>query len=351
MKYLHIMKNEKFIASFIDFIDTRFDADEHQFIVLGGLSEQKHPLPKHPNVLVFKKMNNPLRYLQTSKQLKPYFDRAEKVIVHSLLIRGIVDFFFHNLRYCAKAYWVIWGGDLYDYPAKRKQLKRQFYLYKKKQVIRRFAGLVTYVDGDVDLAREWYGATGKHFECLIYKSNIYSSVPVQSAAPKKEACIQVGNSATASNHHLEIFDRLACFARENIRVVCPLSYGNRNYRDRVMARGRELFGDKFEPLVEFMPFEEYLQLLSEIDIAVFNHKRQQGMGNIITLLGLGKKVHLRRDVATWSLFEALGIKVFDAAEIDLQPMDAETKAENETKVKAYFSEANLKQQLEELFKG
>lgn len=38
-----------------------------------------------------------------------------------------------------------------------------------------------------------------------------------------------------------------------------------------------------------MPFEEYLGLLAKIDIAILNHKRQQAMGNITTLLGLGKK--------------------------------------------------------------
>lgn len=43
------------------------------------------------------------------------------------------------------------------------------------------------------------------------------------------------------------------------------------------------------PIVDFMDFNEYINFLSTIDIAIFNHKRQQGMGNIITLLGMGKK--------------------------------------------------------------
>jgi len=34
-----------------------------------------------------------------------------------------------------------------------------------------------------------------------------------------------------------------------------------------------------------MPLDEYLNLLAKIDIAIFNHKRKQAMGNITTLLG------------------------------------------------------------------
>ena len=41
-----------------------------------------------------------------------------------------------------------------------------------------------------------------------------------------------------------------------------------------------------------MPFNQYLEFLGKIDIAIFNHRRQQGFGNAITLLGLGKKVYL-----------------------------------------------------------
>jgi len=46
-----------------------------------------------------------------------------------------------------------------------------------------------------------------------------------------------------------------------------------------------IFREKFKPLVDFIPFDEYLNLLAKVDIAIFNHKRQQTMGNITTLLG------------------------------------------------------------------
>ena len=35
--------------------------------------------------------------------------------------------------------------------------------------------------------------------------------------------------------------------------------------------------------------KDYIQFLNQIDIAVFNHNRQQAMGTIRSLLGMGKK--------------------------------------------------------------
>jgi hypothetical protein len=52
----------------------------------------------------------------------------------------------------------------------------------------------------------------------------------------------------------------------------------------VIAQGHEWFGDKLVPMTGFMPFEQYLEFLKSFDIAIFNHQRQQAMGNTITLL-------------------------------------------------------------------
>ena len=82
---------------------------------------------------------------------------------------------------------------------------------------------------------------------------------------------------------------------------------------------------------------------------MFNHKRQQAMGNTITLLGLGKKVFMRNDVTQWGFFYRNDIKVFDIENFDLTPQMKEIKIYNATKVKQYFSVETYKHQLQELF--
>jgi hypothetical protein len=49
--------------------------------------------------------------------------------------------------------------------------------------------------------------------------------------------------------------------------------------------GAELFGEKFVPLCEFMPFINYTELLAEIDIAMFNEAREREI-TVLDRLGL-----------------------------------------------------------------
>ncbi|WP_083234102.1 TDP-N-acetylfucosamine:lipid II N-acetylfucosaminyltransferase [Candidatus Marithrix sp. Canyon 246] len=75
-------------------------------------------------------------------------------------------------------------------------------------------------------------------------------------------------------------------------MFVPLSYGDPKgvYIKEVISTGTKIFGDKFIPMTEFMDFDKYLNFLGSINITIFNHNRQQAMGNTITLLGFGKKV-------------------------------------------------------------
>ena len=100
-----------------------------------------------------------------------------------------------------------------------------------------------------------------------------------------------------------------------------------------------------------MPLDDYLNFLEKIDIAIFNHRYQQAMGNAITLLGLGKKLYIRTDITPWALFQSLGVEVYDVKKIDLMPMDQTIGLRNKSVIKKHFSEKNLIAQLSRIFEG
>ena len=88
-----------------------------------------------------------------------------------------------------------------------------------------------------------------------------------------------------------------------------------------------------------------------IDIALIAHNHQQGMGNLIQLLGLGKKVYLNSETSQWNLFQHLGIKVYDInVNIDLN-INAEELENNKKIVRDWFSLENLIKQWREVFNG
>ena len=110
---------------------------------------------------------------------------------------------------------------------------------------------------------------------------------------------------------------LSRFKHERLRLIIPLSYaGTDEYVERVTKVARRLFDDKVTILDEVLTTEEYLELLSRIDILVFNHHRQEGVGTINSALLLGKKVYLHNSVSTFSHLQAGGVELNDSSMIN-----------------------------------
>ncbi|MEX0606031.1 MAG: TDP-N-acetylfucosamine:lipid II N-acetylfucosaminyltransferase [Marinobacter sp.] len=332
--------DKKFVLPFRDFIHKHFADGRHHFIIYGDVA--KRDVPESPDTYVMPNI------LKNTIAITKAINKADKIIIHGLFNNHLFYLLALQPWLLKKCYWVMWGGDLYihnapikDWRWKKNELFRRF-------IIKRIGHFVTYIKGDYELAQKWYGARGEHRHCIMYPSNLYKDfflLPRQGKAIN----ILVGNSADSTNNHAEVFEKLAVYRRENIKIYCPLSYGCAEEAKCISKLGNELFGDKFTPLLEFMPFENYLDLLGQIDIAVFAHKRQQAMGNTITLLGLGKTVYMRTDVTQWKMFKELGINVFPVQEIVIEPSDKLTSRKNSEKIKEIFSERQLIEQYRKIF--
>lgn len=343
-KVLHICRAEKFIPPFIDLVQASFDPDLHEFVIFGDhekfSSEGRSGVHRVGKGLVEKTAAKARLIIQ--------LHRADRIILHGLFTRVVTQMLFLMPWLLRKTYWAIWGNDLYgkkdaDSKPGLKNIARRF-------VIRHLGHLITYVPGDIKLAREWYGAGGRAHSCLMYTSNVFSEPGVGELSTGFVE-IQVGNSADPSNNHLEVFEKLANLQTNNFRVFVPLSYGDQQHASRVISEGKKLFGDRFVALTDFLPLAQYQEFLATIDIAIFNHNRQQGLGNLISLLGMGKKVYLRRGISTASLLDSLKIEWFDFDNIDLSLIPELSKEGNMRRIRQVFSKPNLIAQLDDLFTG
>ncbi|WP_175547605.1 TDP-N-acetylfucosamine:lipid II N-acetylfucosaminyltransferase [Marinobacter antarcticus] len=343
-KVLHICRAEKFIPPFIDLVQANFDPALHEFVIFGDhkkfSSEGRSSVHRVEKGFAGK--------TAAKVRLIVQMHRADRIILHGLFTRAVIKMLFFMPWLLKKTYWVIWGNDLYG--KREAGSKPGLKDFSRRFVIRHLGHLVTYVPGDIELAREWYGAGGQVHSCLMYTSNLFSD-PGVGERTTDFVEIQVGNSADPSNNHLEVFEKLASLSADNFRVLVPLSYGNQQHALRVISEGKKLFGDRFVPLIDFLPLAQYQEFLATIDIAIFNHKRQQGLGNLISLLGMGKKVYLRRGISTTSLLDSLEIEWFDVENIDLSPIPELSKEGNVRRVRQVFSKPNLIAQLDDLFKG
>jgi dTDP-N-acetylfucosamine:lipid II N-acetylfucosaminyltransferase len=335
---LHIVEHQKFIPPFIALVNNNLDSRRHHFFFIrNGHKYQMQGLEKVT-------LNENASLLCKSWAFIKAANRAKKIVLHGLFSSWLIVMLFFQPWLLAKCYWIIWGGDLYNDGSGLKGWRWQLKEWFRRPVIRRVGHLVTYVKGDVDLAREIYGARGQYCECLAYPSNTFQFINLE-AHEHIGLNILVGNSADPSNEHLEVLTKLQKIPNVDIKAYLPLSYGDEGYAQHVIDKGCELLAGRMMPLREFMPYSAYLQLLATIDIAIFNHRRQQGMGNIIALLGMGKTVYMRSDTTSWKTLAGFGLVVEDVLNLKLDLLPHKIAELNRDIVRKRFSEKVLVDQL------
>lgn len=330
MKYLHICINSPIIIKYIEFMKKNFNNREHKFIIM---------------------QNNRNIILGIKDWIKLYSEtkKSEKICLHGLFNSSVMLFLFIFRKLLKKSNWIIWGGDLYCYKNRKNKLINKIWYNIEDYVKSNFHGYITHVQGDYELAKEWYGAKGKYYNCFIYPSNLYKEFLIRELR-KEYIYIQIGNSADLSNNHFDILKKLEKYKIEKIKIYCPLSYGDMEYAKKVIKEGKKIFKDNFIPLTKFMEYDKYLEFLSKIDIAIFAHDRQQAIGNITSLLSMKKTVYLKGSVTTYKMLKDLGIKVKDFNKFEnLEKFNDDILEKNKEIIKKRFSEKRLVQDLKNIF--
>lgn len=327
----------KFIPPMITFVNERLGETNHRFVVYGA-SQGEAEAPPNGRLI----HGHPIG-VGDAVQLRGEIAAARRVIVHGLFNNRIAAVLASAPRALPRCRWVLWGGDLYDRNRQPRSLRWHAATAVRKSLCTRLGGIAALIPGDVDEARRELGFRGQHFRCLGYLSNTFRRAE-PSAEPTGPLTILVGNSAMPSNQHARAFKLLARLGRQDIRVLCPLSYGDRDYADKVVAEGRAAFGDRFTAVRRFLDPTEYANVLDSVSVAVFAHDRQQAIGNCIQLLGRGVRLHLDPATSHHAYFSAEGFPVGNIDSIELRPLDSGERIRCHELAREAFSEARLESQ-------
>ncbi len=313
-----IIYRDKFTNGLIHFFHDQFPEESFIFFTTRG----KWNIEKNDQISLYEvsdygEITNNVEYLERIKL-------ATKIIISGVFLsrKDILTFLVNGLirhGLLNKTYFHFWGGDFYCYRKNlgvldiKARLRKMIMFY----VFRKARGLVFLLDSEYEKYQEITHITNRHFVGQVSSSRSFDFTKYRNKSEEKENItnILVGNSATDTNQHLEVFEELSKYKPNSIKIYCPLSYGSEDYRDVVIQRGRELFGDAFVPVTEYVAFEEYVKLLAKMDIGIFNNDRQQGMGNIGILMKLGKKVYMRTGTSMWNDYKNQGLGVFPIDEI------------------------------------
>ena len=273
--------------------------------------------------------------------------RWDGVFLNGLLEAG--EPFEEVLPVGVKVAWVIWGYEIFAhlYPYSRGIREPQSDRFFRKTALirlkvaagsvlwpfrrseRRTRRVLSSVDYVVCHIREEYELIKK--KGFLANSQQWFNAPVlllsdlidldSAAETVTGANILVGNSATSSNNHVDVFLRLAKYDLSGRKVIVPLSYGSASYRRFVLEQGERLLGDAFEPILDFLPLDEYLNKMNSCSVVIMNHYRQQAVGNVLAAIWGGARVYLGPSTV-FSGYRRMGISVYsfqDEFDLDLAP--------------------------------
>jgi len=236
-----------------------------------------------------------------------------------------------------KFLWSFWGYEVYNFhPYFKKNIygsstKRRFRYLIKKSFKRRIA------DSYYDVVKkvketyrfraikriEYFGFPFEEEFTLLTKLKILNSryirftyYPIEFIIKDHENAfingqnILIGNSATKSNNHLEIFEILKKLPIKERKVIVPLSYGDSGYSNEILKLNLELLPENFEPLTKFYNLEEYNEIIKTCSVFIMNSYRQQGIGNIFAMLWMGARVYLDERNTTYQYLKRKNFSVF-----------------------------------------
>ena len=339
--HLHIIPYDKYGKEFIDFINEMFPEQKSLFFIT--YVQKGFLIPESNSFIISKghKIVSSLQLLYLILKAKTIIHHGLFVPSHNIMLSIIINFIRN------KYYWVLWGGDLYYYLYdKNRNLKNRFHELFRKILLKRIKYTITPVDDDFDNLKSWYSNSGDQIDMIPYPNLIYNYLyNVTNNRINVRKKILVGNSATKTNNHAEIFYRIYNeTAYDEYDIIVPLNYGDSHYRDEIVAIGERLFGDSFFPILDFMNKYNYEKLLSSIDFAIFYHDRQQAMGNIVSLLSKSIPVYIKKSNPLWSFFQKRGLFVLDAnSSLDFNSSKKNVKKlqENSKICKITFSKEKL----------
>lgn len=335
MKIVHVMIFEKFIRGYIEFLATHFDITEHRFFIIGK-DYGKYDLKGLPQTTI---VNNITSVIKFNANLY----KADKIILHGLWNPKVIQLLNMQPWLIGKCYWMMWGGDYYNFEKESSA---------KKKLIKKIRHFISLFRSDFELIKEKYNTRGTLHECIAYPVQLFENTTSDENYIQSDTIsILVGNSADPSNNHAESLRQIkANLTGEcKVNIICPLSYGGEGWAEQVEQLGKQLFANDFNALRKFIPFDEYNTLLNKIDIAVFNHRRQQAVGNVASMLSKGKKVYLNRDSVLFNYFKSLEVEVFDINEFNLDSISESSRKQNIENMRKHFSKETYLKQLKDLF--
>ena len=321
---VHLFEDQKFVDITIEnFENASFGLNK--YIVFSNNKELKYVIRKEQTVI--------LPNSSYKLDLDLIYKDCKLLIIHFL--SPIKMYILKNKPQYIKVIWSVWGSDAYNHFSNQNffepltnnitrktllQIVKFSFLYeyyhflrykvnpliKELKILQSVDYVFTVLPNEFKIIKKEFNlnATYIDYNYGINKFNDFNKVTLGNS-------ILIGNSATSSNNHLDVFDIIKDTKQS---LIVPLSYGAydyKRYKELIIFEGRKNFKNLFFPIEEFMPLKDYRELTSSCNSVIMYHIRQQALGNIFMSLFQGMRVFLNSQSLTYHYLKDKGMILFD----------------------------------------
>lgn len=325
------------IAKFINNTPDVFNCEEH--LLLMEQSPEVENLRMYKNVFLISGLKE-----KEIDYMRSVVDWVQYIFVHFLNLETVLQMPKHIAE---KVIWRTWGNDLSRtlayYPSLKLKIKAIYSIFRwrfeAKRTVRYFRaiGISSSECDRIELRRQ--NIKNQVFPLPYPNDNVEFSLedviskPFSKIRKNGSIVIMVGHSANSSLHHIKYMKMLEHLKNQNLIILIPMVYGRMDYGEKVKQYAKKHWGEQAIIWQEQVSYFEYLQLLNLVDIAVFDSAQQMALGNIISLLSLGKTIVLNKKGTIYQTLQEKNIELHTTTELERVSYDTLKCWINEERIK------------------
>ncbi len=315
-------------------------------LFFDSISERFDALDGYKNIYLFRAPKIEMHDIKRIRQKeKLIYTKSEKEWGRYFALPEVNIVFFHGLFYDAyksykyisedkKVIWWTYGKDLYeankyvspllDLKLYKKVTGRCFPCFKRKLLtdLSRVYGVLR---GNIPRKR-WikrvdYCSTVFPIEYVLLKQLRYFRAEpfmlrgvrgfgeYKPVVKEQAGDIIVGHSATYTDNHLDVIEKIKHCSLHNRKVIMPINYGYEDFK-AILRKYKNIGGAEVIHLEKVLPRKEYFELVGNCTHAIFGAVRQQAVGNINGCMKTGVKVFLFKDSMDYKQFKQDGYIIY-----------------------------------------
>lgn len=324
LSYAHVIIDEKFIEGAISLFESDNRIKNSYFMVDR---DSNHKYVKNINVC----------HLDSKKALD-VLNTFDVVFIHSL--PSLPLYLIGKINKKIKVVWLAWGYDMYEAPydiipinllgpetKKNTKLLRLIVKYywkniKKSKIAKEnlsdalsridyFSGVFPYEIDLIKIYRPEFRAETMDFYYGSASNFFIPEIPSGEIKHGKKNII-IGNCASITMNHLDVIKALSSIQIDkDAKIILPLSYSDIcGYANKVEKAAELIAPGQIVSLRKYIPLSQYLDLISNCEVAFFACERQQASDNIFMQLLYGARVYMSETSAAFAYLKSIGLKVY-----------------------------------------